>query len=106
MAGSMATQLALMFPFAAVSDTLTTKALRYCLVTPRKHSSHIASKAETMILTQDPTMHRDVLFNRFADRIAVNPYLDRKLVSYQADKEAPFYGWFKYREGFTSRLVH
>jgi len=46
------------------------------------------------------------LFEHFKDRISVNLDLDRRLVSYQADKDARFYGWFKYREGFTSRLVH
>lgn len=31
--------------------------------------------------------------------------LNRRLVSYQANKELPFYRWFKYREGFSSDLV-
>ncbi len=48
---------------------------------------------------------RDALYRQFEGRIALNPKLDRQLVSYQADKETPFYRWFKYREGFTSRLV-
>jgi hypothetical protein len=48
---------------------------------------------------------RDALFNQFAGRIQLNRELDRTLVSYQADKTTPVYRWFKYREGFTSRLV-
>lgn len=58
-----------------------------------------------MIAALSPTTERDALYTRFESRIKVNPDLDRRLVSYQADKETPFYGWFKYREGFTSQLV-
>ncbi|HYP39601.1 MAG TPA: hypothetical protein VEX13_04505 [Chloroflexia bacterium] len=59
-----------------------------------------------MLLTHNSTENRDALLSRFASRLKVNADLDRSLVSYQADKETPFYGWFKYREGFTSRLVN
>src|SRR5437773_12193701 len=51
------------------------------------------------------TEARDELYDRFKAKIELNPDLSRQLVSYQADKETPFYRWFKYREGFTSRLV-
>ena len=59
-----------------------------------------------MTLTQTSTEYRDALFQRFSGRIQTNIDLARKLVSYQANKETPFYGWFKYREGFTSQLIH
>ncbi len=59
-----------------------------------------------MVVIVDSMRQHDALFARFRDRISVNPDLDRKLVSYQADKDVRFYGWFKYREGFTSRLVN
>jgi hypothetical protein len=59
-----------------------------------------------MLLAHNSTANRDALLSSFASRLKVNTDLDRSLVSYQADKEAPFYGWFKYREGFTSRLVN
>jgi DNA modification methylase len=52
------------------------------------------------------TAARDELYGQFHDKIKLNPDLNRQLVSYQADKETPVYRWFKYREGFTSRLVH
>lgn len=58
-----------------------------------------------MTLTQHISEYRDALFCEFKARIETDVALDRKLVSYQADKQTPFYGWFKYREGFTSRLV-
>lgn len=51
------------------------------------------------------TKQRDALLRRFAGKIETNPDLVRKLVSYQEDKGTPFYRWFKYKEGFTSRLV-
>ncbi|WP_199247684.1 site-specific DNA-methyltransferase [[Phormidium] sp. ETS-05] len=50
-------------------------------------------------------MMRDNLFNRFRDKIIYNPDIDRKLVSFQANKQAPFYSWFKYKEGFSAQLV-
>ncbi len=48
---------------------------------------------------------RDALFERYADKLKVIPALTRSLVSNQANKNAPFYRWFKYREGFSSELV-
>jgi hypothetical protein len=45
------------------------------------------------------------LHTRFADRLEVNEDLDRSLVSFQANKEEPFYRWFRFKEGFSSRLV-
>ncbi len=51
------------------------------------------------------TTMRDELFNHFRHRLVHNPMLDRTMVSFQASKQAPFYGWFKYREGFSQQLV-
>ena len=51
------------------------------------------------------TKARDALYDEYADLIKVNSDLDRSLVSFQANKREPFYGWFKYKEGFASRLV-
>src|SRR5437879_1564952 len=59
-----------------------------------------------MAIALATTQQRDELFRQFQDRIKPNLALNRQLVSYQADKETPFYRWFKYREGFTSRLVY
>ncbi len=52
------------------------------------------------------TAARDALYEHYQGKIKLNPDLNRQLVSYQADKETPVYRWFKYREGFTSRLVY
>jgi DNA modification methylase len=48
---------------------------------------------------------RDALYERFKSKISVNPAFDRTLVSFQANKLVPFYGWFKYKEGFAEALV-
>src|SRR5579863_2271363 len=52
-----------------------------------------------------PTHKRDELYKRFKTKISVNAALDRALVSFQANKNVPFSGWFKYREGFSESLV-
>lgn len=51
------------------------------------------------------TSARDLLHAKYASRIVINLQLDRTLVSYQASKRAAFYGWFKYKEGFSPTLV-
>lgn len=48
---------------------------------------------------------RERLLRRFADRIVVNPELDRKLVSFQGNRNLPIYGWLKYKEGSSAPLV-
>lgn len=48
---------------------------------------------------------REILFEKYKDQIEVNPKLDRTLVSFQANKKEYFYRWFKYKEGFSKRLV-
>jgi len=34
-----------------------------------------------------------------------DPRLDRRLVSFQADRDRPFFSWFKYKEAFSADLV-
>ncbi len=48
---------------------------------------------------------RDKLLARFADRITVNPDLSRSLVSWQSNKHAPGFRWFKFKEGFGAALA-
>ena len=48
---------------------------------------------------------RDRMYDRFADRLAVRDDLNRRLVSYQANKAQPGLRWFKYKEGFSKELV-
>ncbi|MBW4683958.1 MAG: hypothetical protein KME40_02420 [Komarekiella atlantica HA4396-MV6] len=51
------------------------------------------------------SIQRTTLYEKFKSKIIHNPYLDRTLVSYQDNKQAPFSSWFKYKEGFSERLV-
>ncbi|MBM3334811.1 hypothetical protein FJY63_09130 [Candidatus Sumerlaeota bacterium] len=48
---------------------------------------------------------REHLLAKYGSRIAVNPDLSRALVSNQANKSEPIYGWLKYRESFAASLV-
>src|SRR3990167_7594727 len=48
---------------------------------------------------------RKNLEDHFRDVIEINPELERRLVSFQANKKEPFYRWFKYKEGFSSALI-
>ncbi len=48
---------------------------------------------------------REALRQRFRDRLIVRRDLNRRLVSYQANKEQPGLRWFKYKEGFSAELV-
>ncbi|MCC6600594.1 MAG: site-specific DNA-methyltransferase, partial [Crocinitomicaceae bacterium] len=48
---------------------------------------------------------RQILHSRLADRLETAYHLNRKVVSFQANKDEPIYRWFKYKEGFSSTLV-
>lgn len=48
---------------------------------------------------------RQILHSRLADRFETAYHLNRKVVSFQANKDEPIYRWFKYKEGFSSTLV-
>jgi site-specific DNA-methyltransferase (cytosine-N4-specific) len=61
-----------------------------------------------VIMPAKPTLTssaRARLYERFSDRLLVNPLLTRKLVSFQASKTTPFYRWLKYKEAFSPELV-
>jgi len=48
---------------------------------------------------------RQLLEERFRDRIEVNHELTRKVVSYQGNRRVPGLRWMKYKEGFSRDLV-
>lgn len=60
---------------------------------------------ELHMISEGTGPEREKLQERFEDRLEVNPDLGRSLVSYQADKQRPFYRWLKYKEAFSSSLV-
>jgi len=43
--------------------------------------------------------------SRYRDKFVRRDSLSRSLVSFQANKERPFYRWFKYKEAFSATLV-
>lgn len=45
------------------------------------------------------------LTQKFRDTLKVNPDLDRRLVSFQANKAEIEHRWYKYREGFSASVV-
>jgi DNA modification methylase len=48
---------------------------------------------------------RTSLYEKFNSKVIHNHSLNRTLVSFQANKQAAFSAWFKYKEGFSERLV-
>lgn len=52
-----------------------------------------------------PTAKRERLLRAFQSVIQPNPKLNRSLVSAQADRHAPYSGWFKYKEAFSADLA-
>ncbi len=52
-----------------------------------------------------PAAARGALHQRFARRLIVRRGLNRRLVSYQANKAQPGLRWLRYKEGFSAQLV-
>src|SRR6185312_9592364 len=48
---------------------------------------------------------RKLLYTRLQEKFETASHLNRKVVSFQANKDEPIYRWFKYKEGFSSTLV-
>lgn len=42
---------------------------------------------------------------RYNGKLKINDQLTREIVSFQGNKQEPFYRWLKFKEGFSSRLV-
>jgi DNA modification methylase len=45
------------------------------------------------------------IMNKYSSIINKNNTINRKIVSFQANKNKPFYRWYKYKEGFSAQLV-
>ena len=45
------------------------------------------------------------LFKKFEQAFVTDPALTRPLVSFQANKQRPVYRWYKFKEGFSQKLV-
>ncbi|MGV8027405.1 MAG: DNA methyltransferase [Anaerolineaceae bacterium] len=53
----------------------------------------------------DICAEEEILTKRFGCLLVVNKALDRKLVSFQANKKEVGYRWYKYKEGFSAALI-
>ena len=62
-------------------------------------------KSQSVNGAKQPQIERQKLENNYRDLIEVNTDLDRRLVSFQANKKIPFYNWFSYKEGFSYHMV-
>jgi DNA modification methylase len=62
-------------------------------------------KLELGILASNSQKFRDTLFQEYQDKLKINRQINRSLISFQANKNEPFYRWFKYKEGFSSAFV-
>jgi len=58
-----------------------------------------------VIGSQEKNCLRHVLLRRYQDTIKRDNLIDRKLVSFQANRRSPILNWFKFREGFSADLV-
>ena len=45
------------------------------------------------------------LAEAFKSQFSVSPFLSRKIVSFQGNKDKPAYSWYKYKEAFSAGLV-
>ena len=41
----------------------------------------------------------------FKPQLSIAPFLSRKIVSFQGNKDKPAYNWYKYKEAFSAGLV-
>ena len=65
-------------------------------------------KSSETIYTDEYKTAKDciaLLENKYKNKLMLNYDLDRKLVSFQANKSEPIFRWFHYREGFSKQLV-
>jgi DNA modification methylase len=62
-------------------------------------------KLELSSLISNSQKFRNELFHHYQDKLKINRQINRTLISFQANKNEPFYRWFKYKEGFSSAFV-
>ena len=62
------------------------------------------SKADCDFLKQIEQLD-SILMSEYESNVRIDHALNRKIVSFQGNKEIPFYRWYKYKEGFSAHLV-
>lgn len=60
---------------------------------------------ETTELREQITALDAELTEDFKSQFSVSPFLSRKIVSFQGNKDKPAYSWYKYKEAFSASLV-
>ncbi|MBW2062042.1 MAG: site-specific DNA-methyltransferase [Deltaproteobacteria bacterium] len=67
--------------------------------------SEASARKKITAATRIPNYERLALHSRYSSKLITNPELTRALVSFQANKNSPFYRWLKYKEAFSSDFV-
>lgn len=70
-------------------------------MTPEKNKTH----PETNKLRDKIAALDAELAENFKAQFSTAPFLSRKTVSFQGNKDKPAYGWYKYKEAFSAGLV-
>jgi len=65
----------------------------------------VASSSSTTSSIHEIEGLDEALKQRFNAQLKIEKQLTRRLVSFQANKDEPFYRWYKYKEGFSAALV-
>ena len=71
------------------------------LMTSEKNKTH----PETAELRAEIAALDAELTETFKTQFSVSPFLSRKIVSFQGNKDKPAYNWYKYKEAFSASLV-
>lgn len=71
------------------------------LMTSEKNKPH----PETAELREEIAALDTELTESFKPQFSVAPFLSRKIVSFQGNKDKPAYNWYKYKEAFSASLV-
>lgn len=66
---------------------------------------------ESRVIPEKPSIISEIesfdtdLTEHFGDKFSIAPFLTRKIVSFQGNKNQAAYRWYKYKEAFSARLV-
>lgn len=71
------------------------------LMTSEKNKTH----PEPAALREEIAALDAELTETFKAQFSVSPFLSRKIVSFQGNKDKPAYNWYKYKEAFSASLV-
>ncbi len=70
-------------------------------MTSEKHKT----QSETVELREKSAALDAELAKSFKSQFSISPFLSRKIVSFQGNKDKPAYSWYKYKEAFSASLV-